>query len=107
MKSTYRGFQKSFNEIEGFTDTGFIYVDKKTGEVCECKDTKTDRNKCYSVLDLKRFKILQRVVMLFYDGVQERNQYDRMYVDFIERILNDDFEPLTNPFQSDEFLGND
>lgn len=107
LKSTYRGFQKSFNEIEGFTDTGFIYVDKKTGEVCECKDTKTDRNKCYSVLDLKRFKILQRVVMLFYDAVQERSQYDRMYVDFIERILNDDFEPLTNPFQSDEFLGND
>ena len=101
LKKTYDGFKNRHNRIVGYNTSGFCYIDKKTGEICHSKDNKIDRDSCYDEDDLKRLKIIQRIIFIQTNYIRETVEDE--YEDFTEEgwfrgILLDGERPLENFF---------
>lgn len=96
LKSTYRGFKKSFSQIVKYDKTSFTYVDGKTGELIESSNPEKDRSQCYDFYDLCRFKILQRVLLMIYENIGEKRDFEENEVRIFKRMLEDDEASVVN-----------
>lgn len=99
LKKTYNGFKNGYNRIVEYNTSGFCYIDKKTGEICHNKDTKIDRDSCYDEEDLKRFKIIQRIIFFQTNYIREtvEDEYeDLSEAEWFKELLLDGEKPLVN-----------